>query len=179
MHPLIDEISNALEAATRGISAEELHFIPKPGKWCAGEILEHLMLAYTATTLGMTRALESGIPDSTASSWKQKCFRTLLLGVGYFPPGRKAPKFVMPTGKDCDYALESVKQSLPAMDLAIAACAERFGPHTRFLMHPRLGSLSAAQWRRFHQVHTLHHLKQVRDCRALAAEAAKRTTQSA
>ncbi len=173
MHPVFDQILTALETTTRGISAAELRYCPEPGKWCAGEILEHLTLAYTGTTLGMTRTLERGTLEPDTPALKQKFFRGLVLGFGFFPPGRKAPKQVVPTGKDPDYALASAKNSLPAMDLAISACAERFGDKAAILRHSVLGPLSAAQWRRFHLVHTVHHLKQIENRRALAAKAAK------
>ena len=170
MHSLMEQIANGIEAATKGISADELRFVPQPGKWSVGEILEHLTLAYTSTTLGLNRALERGGGEAVPISFKQKILRTAVLGLGYFPEGRKAPAHVVPQGKDMEYALDSALKSIPALDLVIAACEQRFGNGIRLLKHPVFGALSAKEWRRFHQVHTLHHLKQITRLRKLAGE---------
>ena len=119
----------------------------------------------------MTRALEKGTLPDAAVSPKQRLFRGLVLGLGRFPPGRKAPQFVVPAGKHPEHALVTARKSLPALDLAIATCAERFGPNAALLPHAVLGPLTAAEWLRFHQVHTLHHMKQIAKLRACAAKA--------
>jgi hypothetical protein len=52
------------------------------------------------------------------------------------------------------------------MDDLIRRCEEELGSRQKLLDHPILGSLTAAQWRKFHLVHGLHHVKQLRRLRS-------------
>jgi hypothetical protein len=56
--------------------------------------------------------------------------------------------------------LSALREELAAMDDLLVQCERQFGRKS-FATHQVLGPLSAAQWRRFHFVHSRHHLKQV------------------
>ena len=85
--------------------------------------------------------------------------------LGWFPTGIEAPRHVVPTGA---VALSEVivrsGAHLREVDDAIARIVERFG-RGPVLDHPILGPFTAADWVRFHHVHTRHHCRQITDRR--------------
>ncbi|HXY15612.1 MAG TPA: DUF1569 domain-containing protein [Terriglobales bacterium] len=150
----------AIADATRGMSAEQLKWHP-PGKWCAAEVLEHLYLTYHGTVKGCERCLQEGRPLARTPRLQDRIKTTVVVGLGYMPPGRKAPERSTPRGMEAVEVLKAIEAELAAMNLAITQCEERFGKATRILDHPILGPLTAQQWRQFHWVHGRHHLKQI------------------
>jgi hypothetical protein len=125
------------------------------------QILEHLVLSYTATTKGLLRTMEAGHPELSRRTLRHRMRSMYVLGIGKFPSGVEAPRHTVPgTGLGND-PLRRFNDALVAMDASLADVERRFGPRTRILTHPILGPLTARQWRRFHEVHGRHHLKQV------------------
>jgi hypothetical protein len=61
MDSRLDKLKQSLESAVEGMSSEQLSWHP-PGKWCAGELLEHLYLTYTGTIKGFERVVSKGKP---------------------------------------------------------------------------------------------------------------------
>jgi hypothetical protein len=57
----LDKLKESLQLAVEGMSSEQLSWHP-PGKWCAGELLEHLYLTYTGTIKGFERVVSKGKP---------------------------------------------------------------------------------------------------------------------
>lgn len=145
---------------TEGVPAEVLQR-KQAGKWTALEILEHLLLSYTATTKGLLRAMEVGRPEQGRRHFGQKLKGFYLLGLGRFPAGIDAPKQVVPRGSIEGEPLRRFNDALVAMDASLRDAERRFGKRTRILSHPVLGPLTAQQWRRFHEVHGKHHLRQM------------------
>jgi hypothetical protein len=167
MHPSTQQTLQAIERAVDGMAPDDWTRAPA-GKWSAGHVLEHLDLTFSGTVESMRRWLEKGPRVSTAS-WRQRVGKWLIVHLGYFPRGFQAPEFVVPRGGLGETVLTNIRQHLGEMDEAIAACEQKLGPRTRF-KHPRLGPLTAQQWRRFHLVHTRHHMKQVAALRARPRE---------
>ena len=62
------------------------------------EIVEHLQKAYSGTAKGLDRCLEKGTPLATKATFKQSIQAFALINLGYFPQGRQAPKYIVPTG---------------------------------------------------------------------------------
>lgn len=153
------EIADALSVA----SEPQLNWHP-PGKWCAGEILEHLYLTYTGTWKGFQRVAEAGRPIVTAPSWKQVVGKRLVLGFNFLPPGRQSPPTARPRGLPREKVLAEIVAKIDEMDEMISRCEKTIGSG-ELLDHPILGPLTGEQWRKFHLIHGLHHIKQIRKLR--------------
>jgi hypothetical protein len=165
MHPMVETTWQLIANATQGMTAEELGRQPA-GKWCAAEIVEHLLMTYTATTGGLRKALAKGHPIGGRPTLKERLFQAVVLDAGYFPTGRKAPAMTIPKGLHPGEVVHAVEQALPDMDAAITECEKRYGADVKIADHPVLGPLTATQWRKFHFVHARHHMTQVERLRA-------------
>ena len=172
MHPKVEATWKMIEQATAGMSAEDLSRHPE-GKWCAAEIVEHLLITYTSTTKGLRKVLAAGKPLATRPTLKNRVFQFAVLDAEYFPKGRKAPEATLPKGLDPAQVVRVVSQMLPDMDAAITECERKYGK-VRIADHPVLGPLTAVQWRTFHFVHARHHMKQVERLKAPANPARAR-----
>lgn len=159
-----EETLAALKIA-EGLSADELARRPAPEKWSLGEILEHLSLAYTATTRGAKRCLEGGKPLAGKPSLYHRFAALLVVKIGYFPGGRQAPEMVKPRGTPAEEVARDIKRNFEEMDDTLQLCEQRLG-QCKMADHPVLGPLTVEEWRRFHWVHTRHHMKQVQALRA-------------
>jgi len=166
MNTLLEELKQALDAATEGMTNQQMGWHPA-GKWCAAEVLEHLYLTYTGTVKGFERVFEAGKPMAGRASMRQRWRRWVVFSFDYLPEGRKAPKQTVPRGLPRDKVRAEFRLTLGAMDEVIARCEARFG-RGRLLDHPILGPLTAAQWRRFHWIHGRHHVKQIERLREQA-----------
>jgi len=160
MDTRLKKLTNALESAVEGMSGEQMSWHPQ-GKWCAVEVLEHLYLTYTGTIKGFERLVQSGRPTATAASVKDRWRTLVVVGLGYLPTGRKAPKAAEPRGLPAEQVRNELLKKIAEMDAAIARCEARFGDGIALLDHPILGPLTGKQWRKFHLVHGMHHRKQL------------------
>ena len=143
------------------------------GHWSIIEIVEHLQLAYSGTAKGFDRCLEAGAPSAQRFSLAEKVRKFVVVRVGYFPPGRQAPKFVQPKGDaDLPTVIERARRDLKWLDDRALRVRERFGS-VAILDHPLLGAFTLEEWLRFHWIHTKHHEKQIR-ARALGPVGAVR-----
>jgi Protein of unknown function (DUF1569) len=158
--PELESVRRETERATRGISPDALLRAPH-GKWNSLQVLEHLVLSYTATTKGLLRTMAAGQPERSNRNLQQRIRSLYVLWVGRFPAGIESPKQTTPKGGLGDEPLRQFNDALVAMDATLTDAEKRFGANTRILLHPILGPLTAQQWRRFHQVHGRHHLKQI------------------
>jgi Protein of unknown function (DUF1569) len=165
MHEELETVRAAIERATAGMKVEDLAWHLE-GKWSSAEVLEHLALTYSGTAKGMRAAAQNDAPKVRPTTWKERFGIALVVGVGYFPAGREAPRQVTPRESDPERVLEKIQANLSEMDKAIGECEQRFGGRAIVLVHPVLGPLSLNQWRKFHRVHCLHHMKQIRSLRA-------------
>jgi hypothetical protein len=132
-----------------------------PAKWSVVEIVEHLTRAYSGTAKGFERCLEKSAPLATSTTLKQRLQQFALLNLGYFPEGRQAPKFILPTGElDLNAVIDAVRRDLARLDDAASKTKQALGSG-KMLDHPILGALTVDQWLKFHVVHTEHHAKQI------------------
>lgn len=165
MHPTVETTWKMISQGTAGMTPEELARNPE-GKWCAAEIVEHLLITYTLTTKGLRKALAGGKPLGGKPTLKNRLSQLVVLDLGYFPSGRAAPAMTIPKGLEPLQVVRAVEQALPEMDAAISECEQKYGGRVKVADHPVLGPLTAGQWRRFHFVHARHHMKQVTRLRA-------------
>ena len=149
-----------LDAATRGLSAEDWQRCPA-GHWHCAEIVEHLGKAYGSTAYILEKCVQDGAPKGLRPSWRQWLSATLVVDLGYLPTGVKAPAMTVPSGLTGEEALALARRSLQELDAAAERCADMFGPDERVANHPILGGFTVGQWRRFHWIHTRHHVRQI------------------
>jgi hypothetical protein len=164
MDPQLKRLQEEIALAVAGLSADEWDWHP-PGKWCVGEVLEHLYLTCTGTAKGFSRVMEAGKLATTAASRKQRGRKLVVVGLGYLPPGREAPAMTRPKGLPREKVQAEIAGQIAEMDKLIGQCEEKFGTGKQLLDHPILGPLTGTQWRKFHLVHGRHHLKQIRRLR--------------
>lgn len=172
MHPLLHDALKDIESATTGMTDAQLKYHPE-GKWCAAEILEHLSLAFELTSKGCEKALAAGKNLGGEPSMKERLIQTVVVGLKYIPPGRKAPERTTPKGIMGGLeAVERIRNGLVTMDEKLTECRAKLDTRGRLLNHPLLGPFTNEQWCIFHYVHTKHHMKQVRALRESQAAAA-------
>ncbi|HEY7099476.1 MAG TPA: DUF1569 domain-containing protein [Terriglobales bacterium] len=160
MNIYLERLRKAINEATVGMTAAQLSHHPE-GKWCAGEILEHLSLTYIGTIKGCEKSLQAGRPLAGSPTFYQKVAIFLVTGAGYLPSGRESPKTALPKGASTENILSELDHNIDTMDRAITACEIRYGKKTPMMDHPILGPLTSQEWRKFHLVHGKHHLKQI------------------
>jgi hypothetical protein len=148
-----------LESATANLSEEQMKW-SREGKWCTGEILEHLYLTYTGTVKGLERTLAHSKPEEKRPSIKHRVRTSVVFGLNYMPSGRKAPNSTLPRGLQGKNVRAEIASKIGVLDELLTQCEARFG-RGKLLNHPFLGPLSAAQWRKFHLIHGRHHAKQI------------------
>ena len=132
------------------------------GKWTPAQIVEHLALSMemSAAAVGARRAKEPMARRGT--TLREKVGKVLTLGLGWFPPGRKAPPPTTPAPRIDGHAAEAhFRAALVAWEVLERDLlpARR---HDLFVKHPRLGDLTLEEWGRFHRVHARHHARQIR-----------------
>lgn len=164
MDACLERTLREIQRATHAIKQEELAWHPD-GKWSAAQVLEHLSLAYAGTTKGMQRAV-AGENLARPRTLKDRISALVVIGLGYMPGGRQAPKGTVPGLGNPQHAVATILENLTAMDEAITRVEETKGRRIR-LQHPILGPLTIPQWRKFHWVHTAHHMKQIDRLRAM------------
>jgi Protein of unknown function (DUF1569) len=160
MDSRLNRLKQVVESAVEGMSGDQLSWHPS-GKWCAAEVLEHLYLTYAGTIKGFERVMEAGKPLVTRASMAQRWRTLVVVGFGYLPTGRKAPRATEPRGVPAEKVRNEIGEKILALDAVIAQCEARFGRGVQVLDHPILGPLNATQWRKFHLLHGLHHEKQL------------------
>lgn len=161
MDRYLQQALHKIEQVTSGVSVQQLARRSAEGKWSPAEVLEHLTIAFSSTSRHLKKCLAVGNPSATPPSLRHRAARFLIVRLGYFPPGRKAPEFTNPTGAPPGQAVENIKRELAIMDEVITECEERFGSRIAIANHPILGPLNVQGWRKFHYVHTRHHMRQI------------------
>jgi len=97
MDSILEELKRTLESELERMSSEQMIWHPAE-KWCAAEVLEHLYLTYTGTIKGFEKVRDGGKPLAMPASIRQRTRTLVVLGFGYLPSGRKAPKPTVPRG---------------------------------------------------------------------------------
>lgn len=167
MHSKLTKLRDALSIAINGMTVDELTR-RREGKWCSGEILEHLNLTYIGTIKNLERRLAEGRPCSRDDRGKKRWQRIAVTRLGYIPTGRKSPERVMPRGAPTHQVIADLMENIDCMDRVISECESQFPRGVPIAEHPILGPLTAQEWRAFHFAHGRHHIKQLRGIRKLA-----------
>ncbi len=162
MDSYLERLRQELEDAIADATPANLDHGPE-GKWTAAQVLEHLFLTYRNTNKGLTKCLEKGAPLATGSALRNNIRRFVVVDLGYFPTGRKAPERAVPQGMPAAEVLRGIFPEIQQMDSGLTDCERKFGSKAKLLDHPIFGPLTAQQWRKFHWVHARHHARQIRE----------------
>jgi len=162
MDAWLDRLRKEITETTGDLNDSDWLRAPE-GRWNSAQIMEHLGRTYgtTAKMLELKMAA-GGSPEIRSAKISELLVKVLIVDLGIFPTGAKAPEMVTPTGGTGPVALERALADLERMDTALAAAEDRWGREQAIAMHFRLGPLSAFQWRKFHYFHGHHHVQQMR-----------------
>lgn len=137
-------------------------FQAPPGKWCAAQIAHHLAVGIDMSG----RAFESRADKPPMTRRPRGAFAlvadVLIMKVGWFPPGRKAPSQSLPAEHPDRAAVDEQFKAGVARFLELERRLLPTRRHDLFVKHPVLGDLTLEEWMHFHVRHAAHHLRQVR-----------------
>jgi hypothetical protein len=162
MDSYLERLRRELEHAIAGANPANLQSVPD-SKWSPAQILEHLFLTYQGTNRGVAKCLAKGTSIASAGTFKDRVRSFVVVNLGYFPSGRKAPERAVPKGMPAEVVQHAIFGEIGQMDTGLAECERKFGPSIKIMDHPVLGPLSVRQWRKFHWVHGRHHARQIRE----------------
>jgi len=163
-------LKTELTGALAGLDSSQTQAAPPahPEKWSIQQIVEHLILTWTASFPGIEERIVKRRPTRTKPTAWQRVGQVVLLRLGFFPTGRESPAVVSPSlpatlrsGEELTQRIDAV---LSRLDDVVARAESLFG-FRRSVNHAILGPLSMRQWRRFHLIHGLHHVKQIKAIR--------------
>jgi len=164
MDPRFSSVLRLYDTALGGMDATvtQLHPRNDPARWSTQQVVEHLLLTYRSTSNSLQERLAKGRTTQAPATLFHRMTQILVLRVGWYPPGMKAPPPVCP-GKTpvtlSGSALSvSMRQELEAMDQLLDDCTHAFGLR-RIASHFALGPMTVEQWRCFHVFHSRHHLR--------------------
>ncbi len=132
------------------------------GKWSCAQIVEHLAISleYSAATFDKRRAYDPMV--RRPRRFIEKLGSAVILGLGWYQQGFKAPEGTVPVPSVTRAAAEAkFRAGLAKWDELqhMLLPARRYD---LFVRHPRFGDLTFEEWMRFHAVHARHHAKQIR-----------------
>jgi hypothetical protein len=167
MHPVLKSALEPLAQLVESVTQQEAQVPPLPGqgRWCAQQIMEHLILTYELTSSVVSRQLKSGRVPKHRRSILEFILRVQTIGLGYMPGGIPAIRAVRPGEYTPQSGAEIAKRFLKAaeeMDVQLVAARKKFGIQICG-EHPMFGVMRVDEWRRYHAVHARHHLKQLRN----------------
>lgn len=157
----LPELSAMVLDPLRGRSDAEWEQGPA-GKWTPAQIVEHLALGLTLSAETF-QARRNHAPMSRRPRTPAEQIATfLILGLRWFPPGRKAPSRTSPDAGVTRRAAEERFLAGIAGWIHVERDLLATRGHDLFVKHPRLGDLTIAEWIRFHWIHGRHHARQIR-----------------
>jgi hypothetical protein len=163
LHQLYRELAHSL----RGLDAAQTQLRPPahPNSWSIQQIVEHLLLAYSATEIAINARIAKRTPTRAKPNLLQHFGQYTLIHLGYFPTGRKAPPRVAPppttSALSGEALTQAVAEHLARLNFLFTEAEKIFGATDRCATHMVLGPLSIDQWRRFQLIHGEHHIKQI------------------
>jgi hypothetical protein len=175
MHPVLQQTYAALSKELKGLdlSATQAHPRGDASVWSVQEVIEHLLATYATCTASLDGRLAKARPLESPRSFKVRFWQWMIIDVGYFPAGRKAPDAVRPgvvtiAAQDGAGLDQAVSAALARLDSTLDRVQAVY-PSRPVVTHMVLGPLTVRQWRKFHRVHARHHAKQLARVKAATA----------
>jgi len=128
----------------QGLSSEQLHHRPAPGRWTVAECVEHIAIVEERVLGSIQKTLEAG-PDSSKRSAMEGKDDTLVANVAGRATQIQAPEVLTPTGRWPDEQLlkEFEAARHQTRDFAASTTADL---RRHFYKHPVIGELDLYQW---------------------------------
>jgi hypothetical protein len=167
MHPVLKSALEPLAEQVATLTRDEAQVPPQPGqgRWCAQQILEHLILTYKMTSQSVCRQLKTGRVPTNRRNMLGFLLRMQTIGLGHMPDGVPAIRAFRPgdfTPEDGPAITVRFLAAAEEMDQQLVAARRKFGIQACG-EHPFFGVMRVDEWRRYHSVHAAHHLKQLRN----------------
>jgi hypothetical protein len=167
MHPVLKSALEPIAIQIADLTLEEAQIAPLPGhgRWCAQQVVEHLILTYQLTRDSLEQQLKSGRVPKNRRNLLEFTLRLQTIGFGYLPKGVPAIGVFRPTDFTPEAGPEIARRFLEAaevMDALLVAARKKFGIEVCG-RHPFFGVLRVDEWRRYHAVHARHHMAQLRE----------------
>jgi hypothetical protein len=166
MHDDLQQLERVIASSLRGLDPGQTQLRPtgRTDRWSIQQIIEHLLLTYSATETAIVARLEKGRPTQARPKALQHFTQFTLIRLGYFPRGRKAPFMVTSVATEHPLSgvelTRAVSEHLMRLDALFDQGEELFGS-ARCASHMVLGPMSIPQWRRFQLIHGDHHVTQI------------------
>ncbi|HET8713102.1 MAG TPA: DUF1569 domain-containing protein [Gemmatimonadales bacterium] len=156
------EISALVLDPLRGRSDAECERGPA-GKWTPAQIVEHLAIGLVGSAQKFEERRDRPPMARRRRSLVQWAGGLVILGLGWYPQGIRAPEGTVPMPGISRAAAEShFRDGIGRWEALERELLPR-RPGDLFLKHPRLGDLNLSEWIRFHQMHARHHAPQIRE----------------
>ena len=132
------------------------------GKWTPAQIVEHLALGLEWSAEKFRARRNHAAMSRRRRTPAEQIARLFIIGLRWFPPGRKAPERSVPAAGIARAAAEShFLSGLESWD----QLERELLPERRtnlFVKHPRIGDLTLEEWMQFPLIHARHHARQIR-----------------
>jgi len=166
MHPVLKVSLEPLSRTLEGLTMEEAQIEPQPGKgrWCAQQVVEHLILTYGMTVKAVSRHLKSNRAAKKDRGPIISLLRMHDISLGRMPSGVPAVREARPkefTPMDGLTLGERLFATAEEMDRVLVQARRKFGVEPCG-EHWFYGGLRVDEWRRYHAVHARHHVKQLK-----------------
>jgi hypothetical protein len=166
MNPILQTLQREIASSLRALDAGQTQLRPpgNPDAWSIQQIVEHLLLTYSAAETALSARVIKRAPTKAPPSLSHRLQQYASLSLGYFPAGMEAPPMVTPPPTISPHSgselTQAAAQHLSSLDARCTEAESLFGAN-RCASHIVLGPLSVDQWRMFQLVHGRHHLKQI------------------
>jgi uncharacterized damage-inducible protein DinB len=144
-----------------GLSKEQLHYRPAPGRWTVAECIEHLTFV-EGRALGLIQESVAKGPDNSKRSAMEGRDAELIDDIAGRVTRFQAPEYIQPNGRWPDEQLlkefEAARQRTHEFAATTTADLRR-----HFRAHPVFGELDCYQWLRLIAAHCERHCAQAEE----------------
>ena len=158
------ESRERLLRVAQGLSREQLHYRPTPGRWTVSECVEHIATVERRVLGSIQKTLETG-PDSSKRSAMEGKDDAMVAGVAGRVVRFQAPEFLVPTGRCPDDQLLKEFEGARRQTQEFAA-GTRADLRRHFYKHPVFGELDLYQWLLLISAHSERHTAQIEEVKA-------------
>ncbi len=167
MHPVLSHALNPLAKQISTLNQSEAQIAPLPGqeRWCAQQVIEHLILSFDQTSEILSRQLKSGRVPKNRRNVLKFFLRVQTIGLGCMPSGVPAMRATRPvacTPQTGEAIAQRFLAAAEAMDELLSVSRKKFGIQACG-EHPFYGVMRVDEWRRYHAIHAKHHLSQLKE----------------